>query len=228
MGTQATPSGAQLEALEALSAAVGALAEEVRRSTAPAAVMEQARQLAEQAGAALAPHRFEGCLAQFTLDGSEMPPPFEAAPVVDEARDLVRAMPYSPIQGRCNPMSQRFVFTLEPDGRAHGSGRFPDCHTGPPGCAHGGLIAAMFDELLSMAAIAARHSGFTARLAIDYLAPTPQGRDLQFSSRLVRTEGRKTYIEGEIRDGDTVTARCEGLFVRPRGGGDGGGAQGGR
>ena len=132
--------------------------------------------------------------------------------------DLVRAMPYSPIQGRCNPVSPRFVFKLAEGGRSYGSGRFPACQTGPPGCAHGGLIAAMFDELLSMAAMAGGHSGFTARLSVDYLAPTPQGQDLQFSAQLVRTEGRKAYVEGEIRNGDTLTARGEGLFIRPRGG----------
>ena len=218
MSIQATPSGKQREALEALSSAVGALAEEVRRSTAPPELMERAQRLVEQASEALAPHRFEGKLAQFTLDGSEISP-FDLTPLVDRERDLVQAMPYSPIQGLCNPMSQRFVISLCPDGSARGSGSFLGCNAGPPGCAHGGLIAALFDELLSMAAIAAGRSGFTARLAIDYLSPTPQGRDVQFSARVVRTEGHKVYAEGDIRDGDTVTARAEGLFVRPRGGG---------
>ncbi len=218
MDIQATPSGKQLEALEALCEAVGALCEEVRRSTAPPELMGRARQLTEEASELLAPHRFTGQLAQFALDGGQLPPPFEQAPVVaGQEHNMVRKMPYSPIQGLCNPMSQRFVINLAPGGRAHGSGSFPGCNAGPPGCAHGGLIAALFDELLSVAAIAAGRSGFTARLAIDYLAPTPHGRDVQFSSKLARTEGRKAYVEGEIRDGDTVTARAEGLFVRPRG-----------
>ena len=48
--------------------------------------------------------------------------------------------------------------------RSPGVVTFGDAYEGPPGCVHGGFIAASFDEMLGFVAGATGKPGMTARL----------------------------------------------------------------
>ena len=71
---------------------------------------------------------------------------------------------------------------------------------------------------MGMAQIVGKQPGMTGRLSVRYLRPTPLKTELQLEAWLDRVEGRKTVVAAEMRNGDVVTATCEALFIRPKGG----------
>ena len=84
---------------------------------------------------------------------------------------------------------------------------------GPPGCLHGGFIAAGFDEILGLSQGFSGQVGMTGRLTISYRSPTPLFREVVFRGRYLRTEGRKVYTEATLHAGDMLCAEAEGLFI---------------
>jgi acyl-coenzyme A thioesterase PaaI-like protein len=93
------------------------------------------------------------------------------------------------------------------------------CHhgyEGPPGFVHGGFVAAIFDQFLGMAQIMGKSPGMTGTLTVRYHRPTPLNTELRLHADLQENVGRKTRVTGEMYAGDTLTASCEALFVRPR------------
>ena len=84
---------------------------------------------------------------------------------------------------------------------------------GAPARAHGGIVAAVLDDLCGYVPKLHRTPAYTGRLTVSYLAPAPVGAPLEASAHLDRREGRKLWISGEIRDGAHVLARAEGLFI---------------
>jgi acyl-CoA thioesterase FadM len=71
---------------------------------------------------------------------------------------------------------------------------------------------------MGMAQIIGKQPGMTGTLKVRYLRPSPLNTELQLEAWLDRVEGRKTIISAEIRNGDSITATCEALFIRPRDG----------
>lgn len=119
------------------------------------------------------------------------------------------------IGGQSNPLAPGLNMWLEGNG-ARGTVNCGYAYEGPPGCVHGGFVAAIFDQFLGMAQLAGGQPGMTGSLTVRYHRPTPLNTDLTLSATLGEVAGRKTTISGEIRAGDTVTATAEGLFVVPR------------
>lgn len=126
---------------------------------------------------------------------------------------------YSPLSGRCNPLAPPLTMRLveEPDGTYYvqGEATFGSAYEGPPGHVHGGLIAAMFDELLGCAQLS---TGFTGTLTVRYRKPTPLHTPLTMKAWPERIDGRKRVIKGTCHHGDTLLSEAEGLFIAPRGG----------
>ena len=101
---------------------------------------------------------------------------------------------------------------------AQGSVTFTRPYEGPPGCVHGGIIAAAFDQTHSIANIMAGAAGPTAQLTLRYRKPTPLGVPLRFEGWQTRVAGRRIHAAGRLLAGDLVTAEAEGVFVELSGG----------
>lgn len=84
---------------------------------------------------------------------------------------------------------------------------------GAPGRSHGGIVAAIFDDVLGYVLTLERTPGFTGELTVRYLAPTPIGAPLTFRGRLTRREGRKLYMEGEAVADAAVVATAHAVFI---------------
>lgn len=118
----------------------------------------------------------------------------------------------SPIIGRANPLAPPVV--LEPTGdTVVGRVRFGSAYEGPPGCVHGGYLAAAFDEVLGMVQSMTGNPGMTGTLTVRYRRPTPLHTDLVFEGRLDRVEGRKIFTTGNVKVGDEVSAEAEAVFI---------------
>ena len=119
---------------------------------------------------------------------------------------------YSPLLGKANPLAP--PLELEVDGGiVRGRARFGAAYEGPPGCVHGGFIAAAFDEVLGMTQSLGGAPGMTGTLTVRYRRPTPLYADLRFEAELDRVEGRKTFTAGRLYNGDELTAEAEGIFI---------------
>jgi acyl-coenzyme A thioesterase PaaI-like protein len=88
-----------------------------------------------------------------------------------------------------------------------------DAFEGAPGRAHGGVVAALFDEVMGFVLSITCTPAFTGRLTVTYRAPVPIGVPLEFRARLTGRDGRKLLMAGEGRQGDTLLAQAEALFV---------------
>jgi acyl-coenzyme A thioesterase PaaI-like protein len=116
-------------------------------------------------------------------------------------------------------LSNRFGLQLElapaPSGALAGRFFVKQDHQGPPGRAHGGVLAAALDEAMSLA-VHREALAFTANLELDLLGEAPVGTYVQVSARVERREARKRWAAAELRDdsGDLV-AEGRALFVEP-------------
>lgn len=104
------------------------------------------------------------------------------------------------------------------DGRSVAS-RFTvtEQHQGAPGLAHGGLLAAAFDEALGALIWLLREPQVTGRLETDFQRPVPVGSTLHITARIDAVDKRKVYCSAEGRldapDGP-VAVRSTAIFVR--------------
>ena len=69
-----------------------------------------------------------------------------------------------------------------------------------------------------MAQVIGGQPGMTGYLHVNYHQRTPLNTELKLQGTLIRVEGRKTIMRGEMYADGIMTASAEGLFVEPRGG----------
>ncbi len=119
---------------------------------------------------------------------------------------------FSPFIGRSNPLSP--PIEVWPEGeRAAARVTFGSAYEGPPGCVHGGYVAAAFDEVLGFVQSLTGSPGMTGRLITHYRKPTPLHTELRFDAWVEGVSGRKITAKGTLHAGDVLCAEGEGLFI---------------
>lgn len=116
------------------------------------------------------------------------------------------------VSGAANPMGVGIQL------RREGDDAVAHVHLGPafegaPERAHGGIVAAIFDDVMGLVLKMTSTPAFTGELTIRYLAPTPVGVDIQFRARLTRREGRKLWMDAEAIHAGKVVATASSLFI---------------
>jgi acyl-coenzyme A thioesterase PaaI-like protein len=95
-----------------------------------------------------------------------------------------------------------FGLNLEARGTDDGTvtGRFfvKQDHQGPPGHAHGGILAAALDEAMALAALHAGGVHVTARLEVDFRAPAAVGTFVLVDASLT-PEGERLWARASAR-----------------------------
>lgn len=119
---------------------------------------------------------------------------------------------HSPMLGRANPLAPPLELWHD-NGMVRGTATFGPAYEGPPGCVHGGYIAAAFDEVLGSAQSLGGRPGMTGRLTIHYRSPTPLRTKLDFEAHVADVSGRKTRVEGSLSANGRLCAEAEGLFI---------------
>jgi acyl-coenzyme A thioesterase PaaI-like protein len=109
-------------------------------------------------------------------------------------------------------------YQREADGAIVGRAWFGPGAQGPPGCAHGGSIAAVLDEAMGASCWRAGHKVVAARLVTEYRQMLPLGTDATIEAWIDAVEGRKVRARSRLLAADgAVYAEAEGLFVQLRG-----------
>jgi acyl-coenzyme A thioesterase PaaI-like protein len=116
------------------------------------------------------------------------------------------------VAGRCNPTS------VDMDVRFEGSDVVVDvvlrrAFEGAPGRAHGGIVAATFDDVTGFVIGQIQEPAFTGELTVRYLAPFPVEQPVEMRARLDGRERRKLFISAEARAGEDVIATCRAIYI---------------
>jgi len=117
--------------------------------------------------------------------------------------------------GKNNPQGMRLIFTQ--DGERDGfvcRFRLSKRYTGPPGHAHGGIIATILDEAMGKVNKLRHVIALTSQITVDYLKPVPLNKPLRVESREISVRGRRHVNKiGSLNSKDEVLARSRGLFI---------------
>ena len=197
--------GARQSPADPAVAVARAAGEELRRvidrltaTSAPPPVLEQAVEKLQQVEALLRPYnsvrRYQGSAEASGLSHD------------------TAFFDWSPQLGLANPLAPPLHASVE-DGVVVGRARFGIAYEGPPGCVHGGSIAAAFDEVLGLAQTLSGRMGMTGTLTVKYRRPTPLHAELRFEGRVESVEGRKVTTSGRLLAGGELTAEATALFV---------------
>lgn len=110
----------------------------------------------------------------------------------------------------------RMALTIGEGTTATGVFTVEERHQGAPGLAHGGVIAAAFDEALGALQVFLGEPAVTASLQTEFRRPVPTGSVLHLACRVDGRDGRKLWTSGDAHlnapDGP-VAAQATGLFV---------------
>jgi len=117
--------------------------------------------------------------------------------------------------GKDNPDGMRLKFFLD-EGARHAVCTFKLSrkYTGPPGHAHGGIIATILDEAMGKVNRFRNVLALTSSMDIRYLRPVPLGKRLTVIGFEQSVEGRKHTNVAEIRnEAGEILARSTGTFI---------------
>ena len=137
----------------------------------------------------------------------------------DAGGDDARLLERSGISGASNPLAAPVHIWLDGD-RVVGWAVYPHQYEGPPGCVHGGFVAAAFDDLLGAAQTLSGTAGFTGTLTVRMVRPTPLLARIDYEGGVTGLSGRKILCWGRASHGGELVAEAEGVFVAPKGGVD--------
>ncbi len=116
------------------------------------------------------------------------------------------------VAGIANPTSIEFDVDYETDevvarftlGRAF---------EGAPGRAHGGMVAAAFDDVTGWVIAHIQEPAFTGELTVRFVGPIPVDTELTVRARLESRERRKLFITGELTADGVVVATCKAIYI---------------
>src|SRR5207245_4988674 len=138
-------------------------------------------------------------LAAFAADAAALAERLERAPSLRAFGGAAVAGPAdavlaerSPVSGRSNPLAPPLHLEVS-EGVTRGWAVWTAAYEGPPGCLHGGFVAAAFDDVMGLAQMASGRAGFTGTLTVRMLKPTPLHQRIDYEAWLDHAEGRQLW-----------------------------------
>jgi acyl-coenzyme A thioesterase PaaI-like protein len=116
--------------------------------------------------------------------------------------------------GQTNRTGLRLKFFVDEDHTILCRTRLAKRFEGPPGHAHGGIIATLLDEAMSKASRHFGILGMTRHMEIDYRKPVPLNTKLLLTGRHTSADGRKHRCEAQIEnESGEILAQAKALFI---------------
>ena len=177
-----------------LAAAMAATIEELSRQVEPIPEVSKAERLHSR-----------DRVTEFLETGDWPAPPPDGATIEFDASSLVG--------GAVNPFTIGARYHRDGD-EAVGRVTIGRCFEGPPDRVHGGVLCAIFDEVMgSVFRATGTASGFTGELKVRFEAAAPLGVELEFRARQVGSKGRRQFVEAEGVGPDGQFASATATFV---------------
>lgn len=117
--------------------------------------------------------------------------------------------------GKNNPEGMRLRFSYDERSKRFISRfRLGRRYTGPPGHAHGGVIATILDEAMGKVNKLHQVVALTSQITVQYLKPVPLNKSLRVEARGVSVRGRRHINAAEIlNQRGEVLASSRGTFI---------------
>ena len=116
------------------------------------------------------------------------------------------------VGGNSNPTSVEFEIRFK-DEEVIADFALRRAFEGAPGRAHGGIVAAAFDDVTGFVIGRLQEPAFTGELTVRYLAAVPVDQALEIRARLDGRERRKLFISAELHCGNEIVATCRAIYV---------------
>ena len=116
------------------------------------------------------------------------------------------------VGGPANPMGVHVEVEFVDD-EVVGVATLLPAYEGGPGRAHGGMVAAIFDDVTGYVLRIAQTAAFTGTLTVRYHKPTPMEVPLTFRARLVGREDRRLFITADCHHGEILISSCEATYI---------------
>jgi acyl-coenzyme A thioesterase PaaI-like protein len=117
-----------------------------------------------------------------------------------------------PVSGRASPWGLDLSVWREGD-EVVATCTLRAAHEGAPGRSHGGIVAALFDDVFGFLLTLVVEPAFTGELSVRYEAGVPIGVPLTCRVRIAERAGRKLLMTGELLAEDAVVARSKATFI---------------
>jgi acyl-coenzyme A thioesterase PaaI-like protein len=132
---------------------------------------------------------------------------------VDDGEEVVH-FAECPVSGRANPLAPEVTVRREGDGIRARVVLGP-AFEGAPGRAHGGAVAAVFDDVMGFLATVHAVPTYAGELTIRYLAPTPLEEELDITAWVEERRPRTMITRARaVHRGKTVAeATCIGVII---------------
>jgi acyl-coenzyme A thioesterase PaaI-like protein len=118
--------------------------------------------------------------------------------------------------GQANLFGLQLELRRRPEGGVAGRFFVKQDHQGPPGYAHGGVLAAALDEAMALLLHGQGTFALTGKLEVDIRAPAPVGAFVEVEADVEGAEGRRLRLSASARDPDDrerAFATASGTFV---------------
>lgn len=128
---------------------------------------------------------------------------------VDHPNDV---LPFNPATGEFNPIAPSLTMSLI-DKKLVIDCEFPNCYESAPDTVQGGMVAAVYDQLLAYAVMVEGVTGPTLSINVNFLRPTPINRPLRFEAAVDEIDGRKYAVKGSCYCGDEKITEAHGSIL---------------
>ncbi len=159
----------------------------------------------------------EALVARMTgTSGSEPVParsPSEEPGVQNTPLPLPDRVDCSPVTGMDNPIAPPLIVHRGSGSAVTANVIFSAAFEGAPGLAHGGIVAAAFDELLGLTRPRQGDVVTSSSLKVRYRSPCPLHTELSMNGTLKKVDGRQTSTRGTLQAGNRLVADAEATFV---------------
>ncbi|KQY07617.1 hypothetical protein ASD37_12395 [Mycobacterium sp. Root135] len=118
------------------------------------------------------------------------------------------------VQRRCRLGIRHEELTV--DGSVRSDVSCPSDQEGGPNVAHGGWTASVLDEMSGHAVLLHNEFAVTGELTVKFVKPVPIERPLTGLAHISDRQGRKVFVECELRlaDADVVVATSRAVMIR--------------
>lgn len=142
--------------------------------------------------------------AQVSTEGRWGEPPADG--------DTMTTYDERPVSGRASPWG--LDLTVRRDGdEAVATTILRAAHEGAPGRSHGGVVAALFDDVFGFVLTLHSQPAFTGELTVRYQSAVPIGVPLECRVRLTERDGRKWRMTGELTAQSQVLVTARATFI---------------
>ena len=115
--------------------------------------------------------------------------------------------------GQANLFGLQLELSRRPEGGVAGRFFVKQDHQGPPGYAHGGVIATALDEAMALLLHGQGTYALTGKLEVELKAPAAVGTFLDVEADVVEVEGRRLSLEASATGDEGTVALARGTFI---------------